>query len=346
VKVSRAIIYMKRHGNLFEKIVDMDNLYKAHYNARRGKSWQRAVIKFNEDIERNLIGIRNSLVGKTFTTSPYKTKFIHEPKLREIYILPFSPDRIVQHAIMNVIEPIWEGLFIYDSYACRIGKGIHVGSRKAMEFIRKNNYCMQCDIAKFYPSIDHEILFNIIKKKIKCKDTLDLLYDIIVSIPGDRNVPIGNYTSQWFGNLYMNELDQYLKKDCGAKCYIRYCDDFIVFSNYKEELNSLAGKIEEFLDSKLKLSLKKCSIFPVTQGLDFLGYRHFKDYILLRKSTSKRVVKRLRKLPNELYRGNITKDQLRSSLASTQGWLRWANTHNLQLSLEMDKLRELYIEEV
>ena len=346
MKVSRAIIYMKRHGNLFEKIVDMDNLYKAYYNARRGKSWQRAVIKFNEDIERNLIGIRNSLVGKTFTTSPYKTKFIHEPKLREIYILPFSPDRIVQHAIMNVIEPIWEGLFIYDSYACRIGKGIHVGSRKAMEFIRKNNYCMQCDIAKFYPSIDHEILFNIIKKKIKCKDTLDLLYDIIVSIPGDRNVPIGNYTSQWFGNLYMNELDQYLKKDCGAKCYIRYCDDFIVFSNYKEELNSLAGKIEEFLDSKLKLSLKKCSIFPVTQGLDFLGYRHFKDYILLRKSTSKRVVKRLRKLPNELYRGNITKDQLRSSLASTQGWLRWANTHNLQLSLEMDKLRELYIEEV
>jgi RNA-directed DNA polymerase len=337
---------MKRHGNLFDKIVDMDNLYKAYYNARRGKRWQRAVIKFNEDIEGNLIGIRDSLVGKTFTTSPYKTKFIHEPKLREIYILPFSPDRIVQHAIMNVIEPIWEGLFIYDSYACRVGKGIHAGSRRAMEFIRKNQYCMQCDIAKFYPSIDHEILFNIIKKKIKCKDTLDLLYDIIVSIPGVKNVPIGNYTSQWFGNLYMNELDQYLKKECGAKCYIRYCDDFIVFSNYKEELNSLAGKIEEFLDSKLKLSLKKCSIFPVSQGLDFLGYRHFKDYILLRKSTAKRVVKRLRKLPRELDRGNITKDQLRSSLASTQGWLRWANTHNLQLSLKMDKLRELYIEEV
>ena len=310
---------MKRHGNLFEKIVDMDNLRQAYYNARRGKSWQRAVIKFNEDIESNLISIRNSLVDKTFTTSSYKTKFIHEPKKREIYILPFTPDRIVQHAIMNVIEPIWEGLFVYDSYACRVGKGIHAGSRRAMEFIRRNSYCMQCDIAKFYPSIDHEILFNIIKKKIKCSETLDLLYDIISSIPGEKNIPIGNYTSQWFGNLYMNELDQYLKRECGAKCYIRYCDDFVIFSNSKVELNSLAGEIVDFLTNKLKLSLKKCSIFPVSQGLDFLGYRHFKDYILLRKSTAKRVVKRLRKLPNELDKGNITKDQLRSSLASTQG---------------------------
>jgi RNA-directed DNA polymerase len=123
---------MKRHGNLFDKITDLDNLYRAYYNARRGKCWQRAIIKFNKDVEGNLINIRDSLINKTVTTSPYKTKLIHEPKEREIYILPFTPDRIVQHAIMNIIEPIWEKLFIYDSYACRVGKGIHAGSRRAI----------------------------------------------------------------------------------------------------------------------------------------------------------------------------------------------------------------------
>ena len=334
---------MKRHGNLFEKITDIDNLYRAYYNARRSKGWQRAVIKFNEDIDSNLLRIRDSMVDKAFITSPYKTKLIHEPKEREIHILPFAPDRIVQHAIMNVIEPIWESLFIYDSYACRAGKGIHAGSRRAMEFIRQNNYCMQCDVAKFYPSIDHEILLTIIKKKIKCEDTLDLLQNIIDSIDGDKNVPIGNYTSQWFGNLYMNELDQYLKHEHKVKCYIRYCDDFVIFHNSKELLNKLASVINDFAETKLKLRLKKCSIFPVSQGLDFLGYRHFRNYILLRKSTTKRVIKRLRNMPRALEEGKITRDQLRSSLASTQGWLRWANTHNLQLSLEIDKLRGLCV---
>lgn len=334
---------MKRHGNLFDKITDIDNLYHAYYNARRGKGWQRAVVKFNENIDSNIIEIRDSLINKTFTTSPYKTKLIHEPKEREIYILPFTPDRIVQHAIMNVIEPIWERLFIYDSYACRIGKGIHSGSRRVMEFIRKNDYCMQCDVSKFYPSIDHDVLVEIIEKKIKCKDTLDLFHNIINSIDGDKNIPIGNYTSQWFGNLYMNELDQYLKREYKVKYYIRYCDDFVIFHNSKEVLNEIAIAIKDFVENRLKLRLKKCSIFPVSQGLDFLGYRHFRNYILLRKSTTKRVIKRLKQMPEELEKGNITQDQFKSSLASTQGWLRWANTHNLQLSLEMDKLRGLCI---
>lgn len=336
-------LILKRHGNLFEKITDIDNIYRAYYNARRGKGWQRAVVKFNEDIDNNLIGIRDSLINKTFTTSTYKTKLIHEPKKREVYILPFAPDRIVQHAIMNVIEPIWERLFIYDSYACRVGKGIHAGSRRVMEFIRKNAYCMQCDISKFYPSIDHDILFTIIKKKIKCEDTLDLFHNIINSIDGYKNVPIGNYTSQWFGNLYMNELDQYLKHEHKVKYYIRYCDDFILFHNSKKILSQLAAIIKDFVENKLKLRLKKCSIFPISQGLDFLGYRHFRNYILLRKSTTKRVIKRLRNMPHDLKDGKISQDQFRSSLASTQGWLKWANTYNLQLHLEISKLKELYV---
>ncbi len=332
---------MKRYGNLYEKIISIDNLYLAYNKARSGKNWQKAIKQFGENVDANLSDIRDSLSQKTFTTSPYKIKLIYEPKEREIFILPFAPDRIVQHAIMNIIEPIWESLFIHDSYACRKGKGIHAGSRRAMEFIRKNSYCMQCDISKFYPSINHDVLFEIIQHKIKCKDTLLLLQNIINSIDGYTNVPIGNYTSQWFGNLYMNELDQYLKQEHKTEYYIRYCDDFVVFSNSKSFLKDLSFSIVQYLESKLRLRLKKCSVFPVSQGLDFLGYRHFKDYILLRKSTTKRVIKRLRKLPHDLYNGIITKEQYLSSIASTDGWLRWANTHNLQISLEIGKLKGL-----
>ena len=281
------------------------------------------------------------LIKKTFNTSNYRTKIINEPKKREIYILPFNPDRIIQHALMNIIEPIWEKLFIFDSYACRVGKGIHAGSKRNMDFIRKNKYCLKCDISKFYLSVKHDILFKIIQRKIKCADTLALINNIIYSIAGGQNVPIGNYTSQWFGNLYMNELDQYIKHTHKARHYIRYCDDFIIFNNDKKYLNDIAKAIKEFLCKVLQLKLSKCSMFPVNQGVDFLGYRHFKRYILLRKSTSKRVKKRLKRLPYLLETGRITIEQYRSSLASTMGWLRWANTHNLTIKLQLDKLAEL-----
>ncbi len=332
---------MKRHDNLFEQIISLDNLYLAYRQAHKGKAWQRAVKEFDMDIDGNLAIIQQKLVDG-FHTSPYKTKTIHEPKKREIYILPFSPDRIVQHALMNILEPIWEKLFIYDSYACRKGKGIHAGSRRTMEFIRQNRYCMQSDVAKFYPSVKHDILFEIIQQKIKCQRTLGIIEDIIYSIGEGQNVPIGNYTSQWFGNLYLNELDQFLKHEYHVKHYIRYCDDFVVFHDDKKFLNELVDIIKEFLKDKLQLVLKKCSIFPVSQGLDFLGYRHFRNYILLRKSTAKRVLKRLKQLPVLFAKGKITAGQLRSSLASTNGWLKWANTYNLQLKLNIGQLQALY----
>jgi retron-type reverse transcriptase len=332
---------MKRHGNLFEQIISMDNLYLAYRQAHKGKAWQKAVKEFDMDIDGNLAIIQQKLVDG-FHTSSYKTKTIHEPKKREIYILPFSPDRIVQHALMNILEPIWEKLFIYDSYACRKGKGIHAGSRRTMEFIRQNRYCMQSDVAKFYPSVKHDILFEIIQQKIKCQRTLGIIEDIIYSIGEGQNVPIGNYTSQWFGNLYLNELDQFLKHEYHIKHYIRYCDDFVVFHDDKKFLNELSGDIKDFLKDKLQLVLKKCSIFPVSQGLDFLGYRHFRNYVLLRKSTAKRVLRRLKQLPVLFAKGKITADQFRSSLASTNGWLKWANTYNLQLKLNIGQLQALY----
>jgi hypothetical protein len=205
-----------------------------------------------------------------------------------------------------------------------------------MEFIRAAGpgaYCLKMDIRKFYPSIDHDILYEIVHRKIKCPDTLWLLEDIIYSIPGGKNVPIGNYTSQWLGNLYMNELDQFLKHEMKIRQYIRYCDDFILLHQDKRYLRTVAEKIETFLAERLDLKLSKNDIFPVRQGIDFLGYRHFPDHILVRKSTAKRIKRRMQELPRQLARGEITSDQYRSSIASTEGWLLWANSHNFKKSL-------------
>jgi retron-type reverse transcriptase len=327
---------LKRHGNLWDKIISYDNLYLAYKRASKGKSTRRAVKKFEADIRGNLLKLQKSLIQKTFTTSKYKSKTIYEPKQREIYILPFYPDRIVQHALLQVLIPIWDNLMIYDSYACRVGKGMHIASKKTMSHVKNYDYCLKCDISKFYPSINHDILLNIIKRKIKCKSTLYLLEDIVKSFPGETNTPIGNYTSQWFGNLYMNELDTYVK--AYIKPYIRYCDDFVIFDNDKAFLNAVAKDIEVFLHEKLKLKYSKCNVFPTSQGVDFLGYRHFKGYLLLRKSTTKRVKKRLPVLLNKLKKGNITKEQYQSSIASTKGWLKWANTYNLLKGVGYEEL--------
>jgi RNA-directed DNA polymerase len=173
---------------------------------------------------------------------------IFEPKHRLIYKLPFNPDRIIQHALMNIVEPIWDNLLIHDTYACRQGMGVHSGSTRTMDFIRKvgrEGYCLKMDISKFYPSLKHDILFDIVKKKIKCKDTLWLLEDIIYSVEGGYNVPIGNYTSQWFGNL-------------------RYCDDFLLFHEDKRFLNDMKDYIESYLKETLDLTLSKADVFPIS----------------------------------------------------------------------------------
>lgn len=331
----------KRHGKLFEKMVAQENMLDAYKNAKRGKSQRENVRRFNLAPEENLKRIRDSLIDRSFTTSQYLTKQIYEPKERTIYVLPFAPDRIVQHALVNVLEPVWDSMFIHNSYACRKGKGMHAGSLKTMEYVRRFDYCLKCDISKFYPSIVHDVLFEIVVRKIKCPGTLWLLKDIIYSVPDGLNVPIGNYTSQWLGNLYMNELDQHLKHTHRVKAYLRYCDDFCIFSNDKAYLNEMAQVIKTFCAERLQLRLSKCDLFPVSHGVDFLGYRHFRNYILLRKSTAKRVRKRLQRLPVMLEMGKITKEQFRSSVASTNGWLQWANTHNLKISLELKNLMEL-----
>jgi len=333
---------MKRYGNLFEQITAIENIYDAYRKARRGRGWQDTIKNFNKNLDENLNNIQQSLINKTFTTSEYRTRLIYEPKQRTIYILPFAPDRIVQHALMSIVAPIWDRMFIHDSYACRVGKGMHRASKKTMEYVRRNKYCLQCDISKFYPSIDHDIMFEIIKRKIKCKDTLWLLKNILYSYPGKTNTPIGNLTSQWFGNLYLNELDQWIKHNKKVKDYERYTDDFLVFHDDKNFLRELKERIVDFIAEKLSLRLSKSNIYPVSRGVDFVGYRHFKQYVLVRKTTAKRIKKRVRELPYLFNKHKITLDQYRSSIASIDGWLKWANSNNLKNILGIENTKRKY----
>lgn len=332
---------MKRHRDLWNKIIDKDNLLLAFKKAKRHKSWQQKVIKVEQNLEEMIEKLRESLINGTYKTSGYRQKKIYEPKERTIYILPFYPDRIVHHAIMNILEPIWDKLFISHSYACRKNKGQHKGSIKCMEYVRKNRFCLKCDISKFYPSINHCLLKKVIRKKIKCKKTLNLLDEIIDSVDTPVNVPIGNYLSQWFGNLYLNELDVFLKQKNCVKNYLRYCDDFLLFSDDKTYLNKMAKTINEYVVNILELKLSKCVLFPTAQGVDFLGYRHFHaGYVLVRKSTAKRMKRRIKRLKYELLKNKISKDKALSVVASLSGWLRWANSYNLRMFLELESLKK------
>lgn len=333
---------MKRLNNVFDKIISLENLNLALDRFARGKKWQRGVRNVLEHRAQRLAELHELLSSGRYEVSAYQTKTIYEPKKRLLHILPFYPDRIIQHAIMNVIEDFWDGLMIYDSYACRIGKGQHKGSIRCMRHVRKYRYVLKCDVSKFYPSLNHDILKRVIERKIKDRRLLDLLFKIIDSNGSDVGVPIGSYLSQWFGNLYLNELDVFVKHTKQIKPYLRYCDDFVIFSDSKAELDELRTEIRVVCAS-LKLRLSKAEIFPARHGVDFLGYRHFPDgKILLRKRTARRVKTKITKFYRLLRRrvSKRTAKRLQSSIGSMEGWMRHANTYNLRLSLQIDTLKE------
>ncbi len=327
---------MKRYGNLWDKVISYENILLAYNKAKKGKNQRRQVKVIEENREIYLKELQNQLIKKTYRTSEYKIKKIFVPKEREIFILPFYPDRIVQHALMNIVAPIWDNMFIHDSYACRQFKGQHRASKKLMGIVRNKEYYFQGDIKKFYPSITHEILLKIVTKKIKDKDVLWLLKDIIYSMPSGKNVPIGNYTSQWLGNLYLNELDMFIKHKLQIKHYLRYNDDFVILHNDKKLLFKYQESIRKFLKDTLNLILSKEKIRPMKLGIDFIGYRHFKEKILIRKTTVKRVKKRIKQLTKNIL--IIKKESIISSVNSTLGWLKWANTYNLQKKLNLQEL--------
>lgn len=279
---------MKTYNNLWDSFISQDNWQLAYETARKGKKDWHSVKRFNEE---HLQKLREETIEGRYHTSPYREKIIYEPKKRTIYKLPFR-DRIVHHAVMNVLRPIFTPLLTDTCYACIEDRGPHKASLKCAELTRKYKYCLKCDIRKFYPSITHSILIKMMERIIKDKKFMAVLREIICSFPGEVNVPIGNYTSQWLGNFYLIALDNFIKHTIRIGAYIRYCDDFLLFSNDKKELNRAKYLIGAFLKEVLNLSFSKADVFDVKQGVDFCGYRHFKEYVIMRKSSARKWLRR------------------------------------------------------
>lgn len=298
----------------------MDNLLEADRLARRGKKSKKEIIEHDKHKEDDLKKLQKWLLDGTYRTSKYSTFKIYEPKERVIFKLPYFPDRICHHAILNILEPIWVNTFIHQTYACIKGRGIHKllnDLRKDLKDVNSTKYCLKLDIHKFYPSIDHEVLKELIRKKIKDNVLLKVLDNIIDSADG---VPIGNYLSQFFGNLYLSPLDRYIKESLKVRYYKRYCDDMILLSDSKEMLHKYFDKIESFLTNNLHLQLKpNYQIFPVdARGIDFVGYKSFHTYTLLRKSLKERIKKLIRN------RSKILRERFLCSMCSYYGWMIYA----------------------
>ena len=320
---------MKRYKKLWDQFISVENIELAAKKAVKSKKSKKSVQAFLKNRSKLLADLRASLINGTFRTSEYNIRRIFEPKERLIYILPLYPDHIVHHAIINILGPIWQSTFIPDSYACIPGKGLHKASHRVMEFMHRNEYVLQCDIRKFYPSINHQIMFDIVKKKVGDARLLDVIRDIIWSCDGEKNLPIGNLTSQWMGNVYLNELDHFVKEKIGCRDYIRYCDDFLLFGNDKAQLHKWEREIENFVQQKLKLTFSKSSVYPTARGVAFLGYRHFKDFIILRQYGARKMRKRVMSI---IYHRDRS-EHSRGQLAAYAGWARWCCSFNFRFSL-------------
>jgi hypothetical protein len=298
----------------------LENIELAHERARRGKRFYSEVVMVDADPQRYFAQIRELLTEKTFVNSKYTVMVRKEGrKEREIWKLPYYPDRIIHHAILNVLEPILMTVYIRDTFAALPGRGIHDGVRRVRKALRdadNTRYCLKMDVRKFYQSIDHEILKGLLRRKIKDPDVLWLLDTIIDSAPG---VPIGNYTSQHFANYALSGFDHWVKEVLGARYYFRYCDDMVLLGDDKAELHEWRRRIEGYLNNVLHLELKgNWQVFPVdVRGIDFLGYRFFHGYTLVRKSIVAAFKRRYR------HGG-------RRSMAAYNGWFKWADTYNLQ----------------
>lgn len=331
---------MKTYKNLYEDVCSFENLYGAYLKARKCKRYKEYVLDFSWDVEGEIMKLQDDLMNKAYKHGEYYQFTLYDAKKREIKAAPFR-DRVVHHALCTVLEPIFDRGFIYDSYACRKGKGTHKAIRRLDKFIQSaeecwgegNVYCLKCDISKYFDSIDHQVLFDLIRRKVRDVNVLWLVKKIIKSSFSHRvhydlfnfretGIPIGNLTSQLFANLYLDQLDQFVKHDLGEKYYIRYMDDFLILGNEKRRLHELEGILREFLRRELRLELhkKKVALYPVEKGISFLGYQVFRHYKLIRKSTILRFVKNMKEKTNSSPSG-IT-DSVRS-------WLSFANYANI-----------------
>lgn len=268
------------------------------------------------------------LTSKRYRTSAYTTFTVFEPKEREIYRLPYFPDRILHHAIMNILEPIFMACFTADTYSCIKGKGIHAAELAVKESLRDyagTQYCLKLDIRKFYPNVDHDVLKSLLRRKFKDQDLLQLLNEIIDSAPG---LPIGNYLSQYLANFYLTYFDHWIKEHKAVKHYFCYADDIVILGPDKAMLHQLLSDIRSYFQDNLKLEVKNnYQVFPVSaRGIDFVGYVFYHTHTRLRKSIKKSFARTMARCPS------------RESIAAYNGWAKHCNSRHLLKKLLHDKV--------
>lgn len=332
---------MKRYGNLFDSIVNIENIELADTKARKHKKKNWGVKKHDKHRETDNAKLLEELKTLAYRTSPYSTFKIYEPKERIIFRLPYFPDRIVHHAIMNIMEELWTKIFVSHTYSCIKERGIHKVVKDLKKALKKDpdgtKYCLKLDIKKFYPSIDHDILKGILRKKIKDKLLLTILDEVVDSTDG---VPIGNYLSQFFANLVLAYFDHWIFEEVKVELakrgvtlhYFRYADDIVVLSNDNNALREVLVLIKLYLKHILKLSIKSnYQVFKVEErGIDFVGYKFYHSHILLRKSIKQRMFRTVYKY----IHGKISLDTFKKRMCSYFGWMKHCDSKNLLRKVE------------
>jgi RNA-directed DNA polymerase len=341
----------------YEQICSFENLNRAFLKARRGKRQQETVARFERRLEGELFELQAELLSFTYHPGPYRSFYRTEAKRRLISAAPFR-DRVVHHALIGVIEPDFERRFIFDSYANRLGKGTHHALDRCTKFLRTSRYVLPCDVSQFFPSIDHAVLRSQLARFFPLEDVLWLVDRILENgagvldevyqmrwFPGDdlfaalrpRGLPLGNLTSQFWANVYLDDLDQFVKRQLGCHRYLRYVDDFLLFADDKTTLNRWRAAIIEFLGSlRLTIHENTAQPRPVTEGLPFLGFIVYPDHRRLKPSTGYTYRRRLRALLADYHACRATQDQLG---ASVRGWLAHA-AHGDTWGLRQAVLRE------
>lgn len=341
---------MKTYRNLYPQVCDWNNLYLAYRKARKGKRSRVPAASFEFRQEEYLYELHQELVNKTYQPGNYHSFYIHEPKRRLISAAPFR-DRIVHHALCNVIEPIFERSFIYDSYANRVGKGTHRALDRCQQYARRFRYVLQCDVRQFFPSIDHLILRQTLAKKIADADVMSLVDRILASgegvlaeqydmvwFPDDdllsamrpRGLPIGNLTSQFWANCYMNPFDHFVKRDLKCPGFVRYVDDMLLFADDKETLWAWQKSLQQKLaDLRLTIHLG-AHPRPVTEGIPFLGFVVYPTHRRLKRRKGIHYQRKLKALLADYENGTATIDEVQ---ASVRGWInhvRYGDTWGLR----------------
>lgn len=343
---------------LFEKISSFENLLLAHNFAKQGNRQKEYAIKFEYNLENEIGRLVWELKNNRYRPSAYHHFIVSHPKMRAI-AAPAFRDRVVQQSLVSIINPIFEKTFIYDSYACRKEKGTHFGAKRVKKFLKASHslysnqqvYVLQTDIKSFFASMSWGVLKKMITKKIKDPKTLNLINQFItihlisttstqsnkeikkvINTDEQKGLPIGNLTSQLFANIYLNQLDHFIKEILRQRWYARYMDDFLIINRSKSELHQIQKEISKFVNEQLELQLhpRKTVIYPVKNGVPFVGYRIFYDHTLIRANSLLRMQKRLKNKKQQLINKEITQEEFEQSVSSFQGHLNHADSYWLQ----------------